>query len=162
MSVENIQYNTAVSDGMPPLLAKFMVAQSKTETGNYTSHFFTVGNNGFGYSYDPGSPWQLDKGGPLADNGIPIAQYSSIQNSVHEVTSWIKRRQAEGVFPANLSTITTPYQYATLLKSGGYYQDSVSNYASNLLKWFNSLPALGGLSIWPIAIGLAVLWALDK
>jgi hypothetical protein len=162
MSIESTQYNTAVSDGMPPLLAKFMVAQSKHETGNYTSRFFTIGHNGFGYSYNPNSPWQLDRGGPNADNGVPIAQYANIQNSVHEVTHWIKRRQSEGIFPTDLRTIQTPGQYAQLLKNGSYYQDTVRNYANSLLRWFNSLPPLGGLSIVPIAIGIILLLSMNE
>lgn len=139
MSIEQTIYNIAVKDGMPAgpdRLAEFIVAQSKHETGNYTHRFFTVGNNAFGYSYNKDSRWQLDKGGPLADNGVAIAQYRSVEDSVHEFTDWIKRRQKEGKFPADLKTITTPDQYAGLLKSSGYYHDTVAKYSAALSRWY--------------------------
>lgn len=142
MDIEQIIFSTAIKDGMPQTLAKLLVAQSKVETNNYQHRFFTIGLNAFGYSYVPGAKWQLDRGGPLADNGVPIAQYSSIENSVHEIASWIKRRQAEGKFPANLNEITTPDEYATLLKNAGYYQADLSTYTGALLYWFENLPPL--------------------
>lgn len=138
MTTEQKIYNTAAKDGMPTKLAEAMVYQSQVETGNYTHPFFTKGNNAFGYSYDKKSKWQLDKGGPNADNGVAIAQYASIENSVHELTDWIKRRQSEGVFPKDLSTITGPEQYAEYLKDGGYYQDTLSGYASKMMRYLNA------------------------
>ncbi len=90
MTTEQKIYNAAARDGMPSVLASLLVDQSKHETGNYTHRFFTVGNNAFGYSYSAGSKWQLDKGGPNADNGVAIAQYASVEDSVHEITDWIK------------------------------------------------------------------------
>lgn len=164
MSIENTIYSTAKSDGMPDLLAKFIVAQSKHETGNYTSRFFTIGNNAFGYSYVPGAKWQLDKGGPNADNGVPIAQYASVQNSVHEITDWIKRRKQSGTFPANLAEIDTPEKYAWYLKQAGYYQAPYDLYANALINWFNNLPPLaaaaGGGAILLLVLGL--LYAFSK
>lgn len=138
MTTEQTIYNTAARDGMPPKLASLIVYQSKHETGGYKHRFFTVGNNAFGYSYNSGSKWQLDKGGPLADNGVSIAQYVRVEDSVHEMTDWIKRRQVQGKFPRDLSTITDENQYAGLLKSAGYYQDSVQNYASGIARYLNS------------------------
>ena len=154
MPADQIIYETATADGMPDPLAVFIVAQARHETGNYSSRFFTVGNNAFGYSYYPGSKWQLDKGGPLADNGIPIAQYANIQNSVHELTDWIKRRQAQGKFPADLGTITTPEQYAQLLKNAGYYGDTVANYTAGLIRW---LKVISDTLFSPAGTGIAIL-----
>lgn len=138
MTTEQKIYNTAARDGMPVILASLLVGQSKHETGNYQHRFFTVGNNAFGYSYDPKSKWQLDKGGPKADNGVQIAQYASVENSVHEITDWIRRRQGEGKFPQDLKTIDDPDEYSHLLKAAGYYQDSESNYAADLARYFYS------------------------
>ncbi len=137
-TIEQRIYDTAFDDGMPPVLAALLVDQSKHETGNYSSRFFTVGKNAFGYSYDKDSKWQLDMGGPTADNGVAIAQYRTVENSVHEITDWIKRRQAEGKFPPDLGAITTPESYAHLLKAAGYYGDTESNYAAALSKYFYS------------------------
>lgn len=141
MTTEQLIYNTAVKDGMPGgenQLASFLVYQSKHETGNYEHRFFAVGHNAFGYSYNKNSKWQLDKGGPLADNGVAIAQYRSVEDSVHEITEWIKRRQAEGKFPKDLKSITTTDQYSTLLKNAGYYGAPLEQYATALKNFFLS------------------------
>lgn len=139
MTNDELIYSTAIADGMPDALALFIVAQARHETGSYSHRFFTVGNNAFGYSYVEGGKWQLDKGGPLADNGIAIAQYSSVKNSVHELTDWIKRRQASGVFPTNLNTIDTPQKYAQLLKNGGYYGAPLQTYTDALVNWVRKI-----------------------
>lgn len=141
VAIENTIYNTAVADGMPSALAKLIVAQSKLETGDYTSNFFLNYNNCFGYSCVPGGQWQSGCG-TLADNGISIAAYSSIENSTHEITHWIRRRQAEGKFPADLNEITTADQYSLLLKNAGYYGASLADYTAGVLYWFNRLPPL--------------------
>jgi hypothetical protein len=133
MTNDELIYNTAIGDGMPETLALFMVAQARHETGNYTHRFFTIGKNAFGYSYVRGAKWQLDKGGPNADNGIPIAQYSDVRNSVHEITDWVKRRQREGLFPTNLGTIDTPDKYAELLKKAGYYGAPLDEYLNGII-----------------------------
>jgi hypothetical protein len=142
MTTEQIIYNTAIKDGIPPRIAEYLVSQSKHETGNYSHRFFTVGKNAFGYSYNKNSKWQLDRGGPLADNGVAIAQYGSLENSVHEITDWIKRRQAEGKFPKDLNAIASPYEYAELLKKSGYYQADLATYGSRLTYFYNQVQSM--------------------
>lgn len=139
MTYDEVIYNTAVADGMPPTLAALIVAQARHETGNYTSHFFTKGHNAFGYSYYPGSIYQLPTPGDIADNNQAIAQYASLADSVHEITAWIKRRQKEKIFPSDLRTITTPDQYAQYLKAAGYYQAPLETYANALTMWLQQL-----------------------
>lgn len=157
MTTEEIIYRTAIADGMPANLALLMVGQSKLESGNYQHQFFTIGKNAFGYSYDRNSQWQLDLGGPNADNGIPIAQYANVEDSTHEITSWIKRRQNDGQFPRDLNVIKTPAQYARYLIDGShpYYDvNKESEYAAAILYW------LGTIAIDPLqatGIGLIVL-----
>lgn len=126
---------TAINPGLPPMLASLVVAQAAHETGNFTSNFFKNYNNAFGYSYVPGAMYQSGAGG-IADNGQPVAAYSSLENSVKEIVDWIYRRVKEGKFPADLKTITEPEQYAQLLKNAGYYGDSVTNYARGLRNFF--------------------------
>lgn len=139
MATENIIYNTAINDGMPETLAKLIVAQSKHETGNYSSKFFKLYNNAFGYSYSKGSKWQLPTGGTNADNNQPIARYKSVADSTHELTDWIKRRVANGKFPKDLKSITTASQYASLLKNAGYYGDTITNYLSGLIRFLKDI-----------------------
>jgi hypothetical protein len=156
-------YNTAIADGMPPgkdHLAEFIVAQARHETGNYNSDFFTMGHNAFGYEFVPGARWQLPTPGPTADNGVPIAQYATLENSVHEITAWIKRRQSEGIFPANLATISDPAQYAQLLKNADYYGDTVANYTNALVNWLKQIGSLGGGSVGTLIIAVLLFLAL--
>jgi hypothetical protein len=145
MTTEKTIYDTAISDGMPDILARMMVAQSKVESGNYKHDFFTKGKNAFGYSYDPNSHWQLDKGGRNADNGVAIAQYENVINSTHEITHWIKRRQNDGQFPKDLNVIKTPAQYARYLIDGAhkYYKPSREHeYILGIVFWMGSkMPA---------------------
>lgn len=141
MSIETTIYRAAMAQGLPDTLARLLIAQAKHETGNFTSNFFKKYNNAFGYSYYPGSPWQVPGGGTLADNNQPIAVYKSVQDSVGEIADWLKRRVKEGKFPA-LSTITDPEQYAQLLWHAGYYTDTIKNYSRGLKAFFENLGEL--------------------
>jgi len=115
-------FDVAVMDGMPETLTRLMVGQSKFETGDYTNKHCKLHNAFFSYMLDPRSRWQVPGGGTIADNGKPVAKYATIDDSVHELTSWIKRRQKEGRFPKNLNEIDTPEKYAALLQKCGFYQ----------------------------------------
>lgn len=157
MSTENLIYNTARADGMPEVLSALLVAQAKHETGNFTHRFFTKGKNAFGYSYVSGAKWQLPDPGGIADNGAGIAQYASIQNSVHEITDWIKRRQKEGRFPADLREITTPDQYAALLKKLNYYGAPESLYRDALRRWYESLTLTDGVTMLSVVVVVALM-----
>jgi hypothetical protein len=141
MTADQIIYATALNNGIPSPLALLMVAQSKHETGDYTSHAFTQFNNAFGYAYVPGA--QLQTGpGLTADNGQPVAAYANVSDSALEMVNWIYRRQDEGKFPADLSTITDADTYAGLLKQCGYYGDSFTNYSAGIARWFTDNIAL--------------------
>lgn len=157
MPFDQLIYNTARADGMPATLAELIAAQARHETGDYSHRFFTTGKNAFGYSYVAGARWQLPEPGTRADNGLPIAQYRSVADSVHELTDWIKRRQREGRFPANLATITDAGQYARLLKDSGYYGASLASYAAGLQSALQRLGPLaaGGAGLLILA---GVLW----
>lgn len=137
MSNSQLIYDYAINAGIPTNLAALLVAQARHETGDFTSKFFQVYNNAFGYSYVPGGKWQNPVPGSIADNGKPIAAYTSLQNSVGEIADWLRRRVAEGKFPA-LVSISTPDQYAKLLKDAGYYGDTLSNYAAGLKRFYKS------------------------
>lgn len=140
-------YETAIADGMPEFIAACLVGQSKHETNNYKSKFVKNYNSYFGYSYNKKSVWQMPKGGTNADNGVPIANYRSLEDSVHEVASWIKRRQKEGRFPKDLTTIKTAFEYAKFLQDCGYYQgwkkytkeENLGFYANGIQKGMNGV-----------------------
>lgn len=140
---------------MPLFLADLIVAQTKHETGNYTSNAFTQLNNAIGYAFYPQSDWQLKDPGFIADNSEPLARYATVANSIHELTHWIRRRQYEGSFPDDLNQITTAEQYATLLKSDGYYGDSITNYVNGIVRYFKA--NVGGISTAAIFIVVAAV-----
>lgn len=145
--------------GLPSTLANLLVAQAQHETDNFASNIFKQQKNGFGYEFYPGSPWQLPEPGIVADNGSPTAVYSTLANSTKEIVDWIFRRVREGKFPSNLETITTPDQYATLLKGAGFYGDSIANYAAGLKKYFKTV-AIGGAGV--LILGIALFFLLKS
>jgi hypothetical protein len=146
--------------GLPPTLSDLLVAQSKHETGDYTSNAFLKDNNAFGYSYVPGGVWQIGPG-IIADNGAAVARYATIEDSTSEMVDWIYRRIAKGVFPANLNDIQTPVQYAHLLKAAGYYGDTFENYVEGLRRWFVRNPEVINSGL--LVAGLiATIWVLRK
>lgn len=148
MDFSSTIYNTALANGIPAALAALLVAQSKHETNNFTSSVFWDCNNGFGYSavrsHCPGHSFYQN--------------YSSLEESVNEICNYLKRRVNDGSFP-DLDTITQPEQYAALLKSVGYYSDSLQNYANGLITWFQNNPQKAtGFGL--IAIGVITYFIL--
>lgn len=137
MTLDQRIYNQSIADGMPPALSIFIVAQARHETGGYSSSIFKLCNNAFGYKW----VGQSLADGPcsMSPEGDNYARYSSVEDSTHEITAWIKRRQSEGGFPRDLSEIRSGDQYATLLKSVGYYGDSISHYAAGLSYWLQRI-----------------------
>ena len=135
--IGSLIYATAFGDGMPEPFVQLIVAQSKHETDDYSSHAFIQNNNCFGYKYVHGAKWQLSAG-ITSSEGDPYAKYATVDNSVHEICDWIKRRQRKGKFPADLKTIISPGQYATLLKSCGYFGDTTNNYTAGLTHFLDT------------------------
>jgi hypothetical protein len=141
MSYDQRIYNQAIADGMPHSLAVLIVAQARHETGGYTSSVFKLCNNAFGYKWVGQS--LADGSCSMSPEGDAYARYSSIEDSTHEITQWIRRRQNSGVFPADLSSISNGNEYASLLKSAGYFGDTISNYANGLLYWISRISITG-------------------
>lgn len=130
--------NTPIQ-GVPDFIAKCLVGQSKFETADYHNSFIPE-RCYFSYSYTPKSVWQIPGGGKVADNHVPVAKYSSLEDSVHEMTDWLYRRQKDGKFPANLNTITSALQYATLLQQCGFFQGwSKYTHSQNLHFYANGI-----------------------
>lgn len=163
MTYTEITYSTAIANGMPPNLAALITAQAAHETAvndvPFSSNVFLHCKNGFGYKYVGQSLATSCLSSPEGDT---YAGYASYDLSVVEICRWIKRRQNEGVFPADLTTIVSADQYAQLLKNAGYYGDTVSNYTSGLVYWLGKIanaiptPVVGGLGIL-LLIGLGLL-----
>lgn len=145
MKYQQTIYNIARRKGVPDRMAELIAAQAAHETGNFTSAVWKDCGNAFGYS------------APGGKNACPghlfYKKYDNLDQSITEVIDWLKRRQKEGTFPA-FSEVTSPAQYAQLLKNNNYYTDNVQNYAGGLSRWFRQFGFSIGTSI--ILIGLVV------
>lgn len=121
----------ALDNDLPVQLSKLLAAQAAHETGNFKSNAFLKNNNGFGYKYFPKSDYQLGAGITSTEKD-PYAHYASFDNSIKEVVAWIKRRVRKAQFPADLTKIQQPEDYAKLLKQCGYYGGPLEDYISGL------------------------------
>jgi uncharacterized FlgJ-related protein len=134
MTTEEKVYKAAIDLDVPKSLALLIVAQSKHETGGYTSNAFHKDNNLFGYKY---------VGQKIATPGIKssesdhYAHYTSVEDSVLELVNWIKRRITEGRFPS-MCNIKTKEHYASLLKAAGYFGAPQIEYVNGLNHWYKS------------------------
>lgn len=134
----NIIYNTAISTGINNLVASFIVSQAAHETGGFTSDLFNRANNAFGMTVPKlrKSPFIIAADKKQPDGSGNYAKYLNVQDSTKDLIHWFTYN---GI---TLNTITSPEQYANVLKSKGYYGDTVQNYLSGLktyLAKFNGL-----------------------
>jgi len=112
------------------LLADFLVQQTKHETANYTSRVFKENNNVCGYKHTDVSIY-IDKtrSGRKSPEGNNYAAYKNIEDSARELADWIGRRRA------SFDRAVTHLQYATALKTNGFYTDSIENYVAGLIHY---------------------------
>lgn len=140
MSFEQRIYSKALALGMPQFIGTCIVLQSAHETAGFTSNVFKSCNNLNGYKW-VGQKTALGPCLKSPENDF-YAKYATIEDSVNEIVQWIKRRQKEGKFPADLNNITSLDQYAQLLKNSGWYGDTVANYTKGLYYWSQKIADL--------------------
>lgn len=153
---------SAVNPGVPEPLAALITQQAMHETAGFTSNAWIQDHNGFGYKY-VGSRYQSGRG-IKASEGDYYGHYPTYQDSVKELIDWIYRRKKAGQFPADLRDITTPEEYAKLLKQADYYGDTIANYLAGLKRWamtFSRSAAAGGVLI-VTAVIVALIWIGNK
>lgn len=140
-------YSTLVGIGLPDQFARLVTAQSGHETNGWTSPIYLAYNNAFGYG---------------VDGTGAITGYEQVEDSVQDVVGWLVRKQDAGQFP-DFSTITTPDQYATLLKAAGYYGDTETNYAAGIQRWFNAnLTAAAGIGVGAVLVVALVIYLVTR
>ena len=149
-----LKTGSPVNPGLPDPLASIVLAQTAHESGGYTSNVFRVDNNTNGYKF-VGSRYQSGYG-LKSPEGDYYGHYRTLQDNIYELVDWIYRRRNEGVFP-DLRTITTPDQYALLLKKAGYFGDNVENYTAGLKRWLSQNPAAVGIGGGLLTIGVFYL-----
>lgn len=126
---DQIIYNTAIAEGFTPTAAKFVVAQARFESADYTSRVFRENLNTSGMKY-VGQP--LATKGSLSPEGNYYAKFRSVEDSAKDKISRNYNITMKGVTPEQLKTAQTPEQFASLLKKRGYYGAPESEYAAGL------------------------------
>jgi len=154
MDVGQTIYNVLRGSGIPDPLSSLVVAQAKHETNNFQSNVFKTCNNAFGYKavYNALSCTQSPEG-----NNYEFYP-GGVVESANEIVRYLFRRVNDGSFPP-LSQITTPEQYAALLKSAGYYGAPVSEYSAGLIRWFKQYQSgiIGAGSLLLIIAGIYLI-----
>jgi len=104
-------------------LTKYVIAQAKHETGNYTSRLFRIANNLFGMGVAKVRPYTRS-GTIEASEGL-FSKYANLEQSVDDFLKWLEYNNAPVSF-------IDSSDYAKWLKEEGYYTDSFENYSAGL------------------------------
>ena len=139
--IDQIMYDTAISEGFTPATAKYVVAQARFESADYSSNVFKLNNNTSGMKF-VGQP--LATKGTLAPynerssscrssnicaNSDYYAKFKSVEDSAKDKISRNYNLTMRGVAPSQLKNATSPEEFAHLLKLRGYYGGSETTYA---------------------------------
>jgi flagellum-specific peptidoglycan hydrolase FlgJ len=110
-------------------LLPYIEAQAKHETGNFTSAVYRNNNNMFGMKNGSiMSAWEMV--GTVAPDGGTYAKYACDLDSVKDLLQWFEWKK----FPVSVASVE---QYASELKSRGYYGDSLANYTNGLKRFLS-------------------------
>jgi hypothetical protein len=125
--IQNL-YSVLNSAGLTSLQVQLLLSQAIHETGLFTAspNWKNVQNNNLAGITAHGS-FPADSGGT----------YAVYPDLVTFVNDWLSPAVLnKGAYPLDATSVT---DFATRLKTNGYYGDSLSNYAADLQKWFNVL-----------------------
>jgi len=103
---------------MRPLI----VAQSKVESGNYSSDLFLRANNAFGMK-NASRREQLGE----KETGTDYRKYSSLSESIQDFILYLNAVKFPTVFDVN--------SYVRELKKRGYFESSQSDYIKAMNSW---------------------------
>lgn len=128
-------YNTAKSEGASDTFAKIVLSQFVHESGNFTSNVFRKNNNPLGMKVPSKrkSPYILGAGtsAPTNEGSTPYARFASLADATRDLFHWLRYNKID------FSKIYSPAEYASILKSKGYYGDTEANYSNALSRFFN-------------------------
>jgi hypothetical protein len=138
MSAKNDQiiYDVAIAEGFTPTAAKFVVAQARFESANYSSNVFNTNNNTSGMKYigqplatrgtlaPPAERTSTCRNGGKCVNSDYYAKFESVADSANDVISRLYNITKGGITPQQLKNAKTPEEFAQLLKARGYYGES--------------------------------------
>ena len=122
-------YDTAIAAGFTPVSAKFVVAQARFESADYTSNVFKNNNNTSGIKYvSQANATQ----GTLSPEGNYYAHFNTITDAINDKINRIYKLTMGGVTSEELKNSKTAEEFATLLQKRGYYTTDLSNYISGI------------------------------
>lgn len=148
MNYDQEIYKVALENGFTPTSAKFVVAQAKLESANYTSNVFKNNNNMFGMKFvgqanatrGTLAPANERKCNGNCDSDY-YAKYKTPSDSARDAIQRLFSKTMYGVTSQDLKDSTTTEQYALNLKKRHYYGfqtdpskwgSEVANYVKNL------------------------------
>lgn len=138
-------YDIAISEGFKPNVAKFIVAQARLESSDYTSNVFRNNFNMYGMKY---------VGQPLASRGTlaPVsersnscvlsnnckdsdyyAKYKSPKDSALDTIQRLYKRTRNGIGFDELNNSVDAQDFANKLKQRDYYGGTAEQYGSFIL-----------------------------
>lgn len=147
---DQLIYDTAVRQGFTPTAAKFVVAQARFESSNYSSNLFKNNNNTGGMKYigQPlatrgtlaplGERSQTCQKGGGCQNSDHYAKFASVADSASDVIGRLYNITKGGVTPQQLKNAKTPEEFAQLLKTRGYYGESKGQSPSQSVKEYGA------------------------
>lgn len=107
-------------------MEKILIAQSKHETGNWTSKLFKEYHNLFGMKYDksfPGDSYQ----GPLSPEGDYYAGYNSWADSAAHLIWWLNRK--------DIPVTTNVADYTKSIQDKGYFTAGLVDYTEGVKRY---------------------------
>ena len=137
-------YILATENGFTDVSARLIVAQARLESADYTSNVFKNNANMYGMKYIGQA---LATRGTLApvnersancrntgicQNSDHYAKYASATDSAKDVVNRLYSITKNGITPAQLKNAKTPIEFATLLKTRGYFGTTATQYATGL------------------------------
>jgi hypothetical protein len=130
---DTIIYETAKKNGFTPTAAKFVVAQARLESADYTSNVFINNFNTSGMKYI-GQPLASKgtiapynerssscKSGGVCINSDYYAKFKSVEDSAKDKIERLYNKTMYGVTPNQLKNASTPEEFASLLKQRRYF-----------------------------------------
>jgi len=130
-------YRTALSEGASDTFARIVLSQMVHESANFTSNVFKQNNNPLGMKVPSvrKSPYILGAGtnAPANEGKTPYARFASLADATRDLFHWLRFNKID------FKNISTPDQYAAVLKQKGYYGDTQKNYTNALTRFFSQL-----------------------
>ena len=151
---DQLIYDTAIKNGFTPTSARFVVAQARYESSDYTSGVFQKNLNTSGMKFvgqplatrgtlapfsERSSGCQAVSKGQVGGQGATpcrdsdhYAKFASVADSAKDKIERNYNITRKGVTPEQLKKAETPEEFARLLKVRGYYGGEELSYAGGL------------------------------